>query len=157
MNQMKVQKQIRTYSQLMTLKSFAERLEYLQLKGGVGFETFGPDRYFNQLFYRSVEWKRLRDYVIVRDNGCDLGIPELPIRGKLLVHHMNPLELSDIQNSTDALLNPEYLITVCHETHNAIHYGNQDILSGPVERTPFDTCPWRKNDGKESVLELPNR
>ena len=131
----------------MTFDTFAERLNYLQLKGGVGMETFGPDRYFNQLFYRSVEWKRIRDYVIVRDNGCDLGIPELPIRGKIYVHHMNPLELSDIQHSTDGLLNPEYLITVCHETHNAIHYGSNNILFEPVERTPFDTCPWRKANG----------
>lgn len=147
MNHMKIQNHIRTYTSLMTFDTFAERLDYLQLKGGVGMETFGPDRYFNQLFYRSLEWKRIRDYVIIRDNGCDLGIPELPIPGKIYVHHMNPLEIEDIQHSSDGLLNPEYLITVSHATHNAIHYGTLDILQEPVVRTRFDTCPWRKTDG----------
>ena len=147
MKPMKIQKYLRTYQELMTFESFAERLDYLQLKGGVGFETFGAERYFNQLFYRSIEWKRVRDYVIVRDNGCDLGIPELLIRDRILVHHMNPIDIFDIENSSENLFNPDYLITVCHETHNAIHYCTNDILVTPIERTPYDTCPWRKSNG----------
>lgn len=147
MKVMKKQNRILTFSELSKLKSYAERLDYLQLRGGVGIETFGVDRYFNQLFYKSTEWKQVRDYIIVRDNGCDLGIPELPIHGKILVHHMNPLELSDIAESTDALFNPDYLICVSHETHNAIHYGTKNMLEEFVERTPFDTCPWRVNNG----------
>ena len=144
---MKKLNRIRTFSELSTFETFAERLNYLQLRGGIGIETFGVERYINQLFYKSVEWKRARDYAIVRDNGCDLGIPELPIRGTIFVHHMNPLELYDIENATDALFNPEYLICVSQNTHNAIHYGVTDILEKPVERTPFDTCPWRKHNG----------
>ena len=137
---------IKTYSELITLPTFEERYRYLKLKGNVGEDTFGFDRYMNQKFYRSTEWKRIRDYVIVRDNGCDLGIEDRPIRaGRILIHHMNPITSKDIRYVTDALLNPEYLISVTHETHNAIHYGDEDqLVKDPTVRTPNDTCPWKK-------------
>lgn len=137
---------IRTYSELMTLPSFEERYRYLKLDGRVGEDTFGFDRYMNQKFYRSAEWKRVRDYVIVRDNGCDLGIEDRPIRaGRILIHHMNPVTVSDIRYATDALLNPEYLISVTHETHNAIHYGDEEqLVKDPIVRKPNDTCPWKR-------------
>ena len=136
---------IKTYSELIALPTFEERYRYLRLKGKVGDETFGFDRYMNQKFYRSAEWKRIRDYVIVRDNGCDLGIEDRPIRGKILIHHMNPVTVTDVRYATDALLNPEYLISVTHETHNAIHYGDEELLiKDPVIRAPHDTCPWKR-------------
>ena len=113
---------IKTYSELIALPTFEERFKYLQLKGSVGKETFGFDRYLNQNFYRSAEWKRVRDKVIIRDNGCDLGIEDRLIYGNVLIHHMNPINDKDIYNLTDILLNPEYLICVSHNTHNAIHY-----------------------------------
>lgn len=135
----------RTYSELIELPTFEERYRYLRLKGAVGKDTFGFDRYLNQKFYRSPEWKRIRDYVIVRDNGCDLGIEDRVIRGKILIHHLNPITETDIIYATDALLNPEYLICVSHTTHNAIHYGDEDLLiTAPIERSPFDTCPWKR-------------
>lgn len=136
---------IKTYSELITLPTFEERYAYLRLKGTVGEDTFGFDRYLNQKFYRSAEWKRIRDYVIVRDNGCDLGIEDRTIYGKILIHHMNPITARDIQFATDALLNPEYLISVTHNTHNAIHYGDEGLLvTGPIIRTKNDTCPWKR-------------
>ena len=136
---------IKTYSELITLPTFEERYRYLRLKGSVGDETFGFDRYLNQKFYRSAEWKRIRDQVIVRDNGCDLGIEDRPIRGKILIHHMNPVTITDIRYATDALLNPEYLVAVAHDTHNAIHYGDEELLvKDPIVRTPNDTCPWKR-------------
>ena len=136
---------IRTYSELSKLKTFKERFEYLRLDGTVGKDTFGFDRIFNQRFYRSVEWRRIRDDVIMRDNGCDLGIAGHDIFGQnVIIHHLNPISLSDIENRTDILLNPEYLITTTHTTHNAIHYGDESLLSiAPVERSKNDTCPWR--------------
>ncbi len=135
---------IRTYSELIKFKSFEERFEYLSLKGQVGFETFGYDRYLNQRFYRSVEWKQVRDLVIVRDSGCDLGIPDREIHTRIIIHHINPLMLTDITNSSEFLLNPEYLICVSHETHQAIHYGDKNLLvTEPKERTRNDTCPWK--------------
>lgn len=136
---------IRTYTELSKLSSFKERFLYLQLDGSVGVGTFGFDRYINQQFYRSKEWKRIRDQVIVRDNGCDLGVEGYEIYGRVYIHHMNPLMLKDIKDSTEFLLNPEYLITTTLDTHNAIHYGNEEFLSRlvPVERTKNDTCPWR--------------
>lgn len=136
---------IRSYTELSKLSSFEERFRYLQLDGTVGVGTFGFDRYINQRFYRSKEWKRIRDQVIVRDNGCDLGVEGYEIYGRVYIHHMNPLMLKDIEDNTEFLLNPEYLITTTHDTHNAIHYGNDDFLSRmtPVERTKNDTCPWR--------------
>ena len=135
---------IRTYSELIQLPTFEERFRYLRLKGSVGKETFGFDRYLNQNFYRSSAWKRVRDQVIVRDNGCDLGIDDQIIYGKILIHHMNPINDEDIINMTDILLNPEYLICVTLDTHNAIHYGDDDLLiKEPVVRFKNDTCPWK--------------
>ena len=135
---------IRTYSQLKRLQTFEERYDYLKLGGVVGEDTFGFDRYMNQNFYRSREWKRVRDEVIMRDNGCDLGVDGREIRGKILIHHMNPITSEDIHRVSDYLLNPEYLICVTHRTHNAIHYGDERLLvTAPIERTQNDTCPWR--------------
>lgn len=137
---------IRTYSELITIPSFKERYEYLRLRGTIGEETFGFDRLINQYFYqRSKEWQAIRDYVIVRDHGCDLGVMGYDIHGKILVHHMNPISLQDIENKSDILLDPEYLISTSLNTHNAIHYGDAGLLiTTPIERTKNDTCPWRK-------------
>lgn len=136
---------IKTYSELITLPTFEERYRYLQLNGVVGKDTFGFDRYLNQKFYRSAEWKKIRDFVIVRDNGCDLGIEDRVIYGKILIHHMNPITDRDILHLTDILLNPEYLISVTHTTHNAIHYGDEDLLvKAPIVRSKYDTCPWKR-------------
>ncbi len=136
---------IRTYKELSRFNTFEERFEYLRLNGSVGRDTFGFDRFINQQFYRSREWKRVRDIVIFRDNGCDLGIEGYEIPGRILIHHINPIRLDDIENASEYLLNPEYLITTTHDTHNAIHYGDVSLLpKAPVERSRFDTCPWRK-------------
>ena len=136
---------IRTYSELSNLKTFEERYRYLQLNGIVGKETFGFDRFLNQDFYRSQEWKRIRDMVITRDNGCDLGVEDRIVYGKIFIHHMNPFLPEDIVSGSDFLLNPEYLITTTLNTHNAIHYGDESLLETvPVERSRNDTCPWRK-------------
>ena len=136
---------IRTYSELIAIPTFEERFKYLQLNGNVGAETFGYDRVFNQRFYSSLEWKRLRDEIIFRDNGCDLGILDRRIMGKIFIHHMNPIMLEDIQESSEFLLNPEYLICMSFETHNAIHYGDENLLfKAPIERKQYDTCPWRQ-------------
>ena len=136
---------LRTYSELKQLKTFEERYEYLKLEGQVGVDTFGFDRYLNQVFYKSPEWKSVRNQVIVRDNGCDLGIEGREIHTKILVHHMNPISKEDILQRSDILLNPEYLITTVKRTHDAIHYGDADILiKDPIERSANDTCPWRK-------------
>jgi hypothetical protein len=136
---------IKTYSELITLPTYEERYRYLRLGGQVGKETFGFDRYLNQVFYRSDEWRKVRDEVIIRDNGCDLGIEGREIHGRILIHHMNPITIEDIKNRSDFLLNPEYLITTVKNTHDAIHYGDEDLLiTAPRERTKNDTCPWRK-------------
>ena len=136
---------IRTYSELIAIPTFEERFKYLQLNGNIGDETFGYDRMFNQRFYSSLEWKRLRDEIIFRDNGCDLGILDRRIMGKIFIHHMNPIMLEDIRESSEFLLNPEYLICMSFETHNAIHYGNENLLfKAPIERKQYDTCPWRQ-------------
>lgn len=136
---------IRTYSELITLTTFEERYEYLKLNGQVGVETFGFDRYLNQAFYRSQEWKSIRDYVIVRDNGCDLGIEGREIHGLILIHHMNPITKDDVLNKTEFLLNPNYLISTIKSTHDAIHYGDEDLLmKNPVIRVKNDTCPWKQ-------------
>lgn len=136
---------IRTYSELITLPTFKERYEYLRLGGVVGDETFGFDRYLNQEFYqRSQKWKRVRDYVIIRDNGCDLGLEGHEISGRILVHHMNPISKEDILNETEFLLDPEYLISTLKSTHDAIHYGDSSLLiTAPTKRSKNDTCPWR--------------
>lgn len=136
---------IRIYSELSTITSFEDRFRYLKLDGAVGEATFGFDRYLNQLFYRSQRWRKIRDEVIVRDCGCDLGIEGYEIYKYAMIHHMNPITAKDIQDESEYLLNPEYLITTTQRTHNAIHYGNEDLLfTMPVERTQNDTCPWRR-------------
>lgn len=137
---------VRTYSELSKLKTFEERYEYLKLDGTVSEETFGFDRYLNQKFYKSKEWINLRNYIITRDHGCDLGSLDHEIIGeRILIHHLNPISKNDILDKTEYLLNPEYLITTTDKTHNAIHYGNIDLIktSTYVERKKNDTCPWR--------------
>ena len=135
---------IRTYSELITLPTFEERFKYLQLNGQVGESTFGFDRYMNQVFYRSQKWKSIRDFAIIRDCGCDLGVEGYDIHGKIIIHHMNPLSMRDIETESDFLLNPDFLICTTHNTHNAIHYGDEKLLvTAPIERTKNDTCPWR--------------
>ena len=135
---------IKTYSELITIPTFKERYEYLRLKGLVGEETFGYDRYLNQSFYKSREWMDIRDYVIVRDNGCDLGMPGHEIHGRILIHHMNPITKEDILRRSKFLLDPEYLISTIKTTHDAIHYGDENLLMDePIVRTKNDTCPWR--------------
>ena len=141
-----MKKNIRTYSELSKLKTFRERYEYLKLDGTVGEETFGFDRYINQMFYKSEEWKRIRNYVITRDNGCDLGIQDRKIADSvILVHHMNPITKEDIINKNEILLDPEYLITTIKPTHDAIHYGDESLLAEDlVIRSKNDTCPWKR-------------
>ena len=135
---------IKTYSELITLPTFIERYQYLKLEGLVGKETFGFDRYLNQVFYQSKEWRSIRDYVITRDNGCDLGISGHEIYGRILIHHMNPITANDILNRSDLLLNPEYLICTIKNTHDAIHYSDESLLiTDPIERSKNDTCPWK--------------
>lgn len=135
----------RTYTELLQHDSFKERFEYLRLDGSVGAITFGFDRYLNQQFYQSREWRSVRDFVIVRDKACDLGAESREIFGRIYIHHMNPITGDDIRTISRFLLEPEFLICTTHETHNAIHYGNSKlILSDPVQRVPNDTCPWRR-------------
>lgn len=136
----------RTYTELNKLETFEERFRYLQLDSPVGEKTFGLNRYMNQRFYKTFpEWKRIRREVIIRDLGCDLGLPGHEILDKIIIHHMNPITADDIRFMTDALLNPEYLICTKMSTHNAIHYGDDTILRTNivVERKPNDTCPWK--------------
>lgn len=135
---------MKTYSELISNQTFEDRFNYLRLNGQVGRETFGFDRIYNQMFYRSREWKDIRNYVITRDLGCDLGIKDREIQGRIMVHHMNPISLEDIQHSSDYLLNPEFLITVSPKTHDAIHYSDESILlpSMVIERKPGDTKLW---------------
>ena len=126
-------------------KTFEERYEYLRLNGAVGEDTFGFDRFINQGFYRSVEWKQVRDKVIIRDNGCDLGDSDHPIYGRIIIHHMNPICKEDFDDNPEYLLNPDYLVCVSHNTHNAIHYGDVSLLPKEyVPRRPNDTCPWKR-------------
>lgn len=138
---------IRTYSELSKLKTFEERFDYLKLSGMVCKETFGSDRYLNQVLYKSPEWRAIRNQVIIRDNGCDLGIDGHEIyKGEAIIHHMNPVTIDDILQHSDTLFNPEYLITTRLSTHNAIHYGNEKTAPvGFVERTKNDTCPWKRD------------
>lgn len=136
---------IRTYSELITIPTFIGRYQYLRLGGVVGEETFGFDRYLNQMFYTSGPWLSARDAVIIRDNGCDLGIEGREIDGKILVHHMNPVTVDDILKARDWIIDPEYLISTVKPTHDAIHYGDESLLmTDPIERRPNDTCPWKK-------------
>lgn len=135
---------IKTYSELITLPTFEERFRYLKLDGVVGKSTFGFDRYLNQRFYTSKEWKKIRNEIILRDNGLDLGIDDHVIVGKIYIHHMNPIMAKDIVDQTRYLLDPEFLICVSHITHNAIHYGDESLLpQSLIERRPNDTCPWK--------------
>ena len=135
---------IRTYSELITIPTFEERFEYLQLKGSVGKDTFGYDRYLNQVLYRSPEWKRLRNQIIIRDDGCDLACDGYDVYGKVLIHHLNPITVEDVLTRSRKVFDPDNLVCVSHNTHNAIHYGDVDLLAtGPIIRTKNDTCPWR--------------
>lgn len=138
---------IRRYSELRKLNSMSERFEYLCLSGKVGTETFGFDRYLNQIFYKSLEWKAVRNKVIIRDDGCDLGVKGFEIKDKILIHHMNPVSVKDILERNSDIINPEFLICVSHGTHQAIHYGDSGLLPQvPVVRRIGDTTLWRKHD-----------
>lgn len=135
---------MRTYSELVLLPTFKERFEYLKLSSVVGKDTFGFDRYLNQQFYRTSVWKKVRDAVIIRDNGCDLGVEGYEIYDRILIHHMNPITADDIIKHSDWILDPNQLICTSFRTHNAIHYGDISIIDKqPTIRKPNDTCPWR--------------
>lgn len=136
---------IRTYSELSKLPTIKERFDYLKICGKVGEETFGFDRWLNQMLYKLPEWQSVRDIVIVRDLGCDMGLTGYDIIGSIYVHHMNPIRKNDILYDLQKVLDPEYLICTSKLTHTAIHYGNEDLLpKDPVIRTPNDTCPWKR-------------
>ncbi|MCM1524238.1 MAG: hypothetical protein NC120_07235 [Ruminococcus sp.] len=137
-------KKIRTYEEMSALKSFEQRFEYLKLNGIVGEEIFGFDRYLNQQFYHSAEWRSVRDRVIIRDNGCDLGVPGHEICGRIYIHHLNPITVEDIRSRSEFLTSPKYLVCISFETHNAVHYGDLTAVSSQPERFPNDTCPWRR-------------
>lgn len=134
---------MKTFKELSKLVSFDERYNYLKLKGVVGESTFGYDRYLNQILYNSKRWKRSRDEVIIRDNGCDLGIDGYRIYGRIIIHHMNPITIEEVELEKDNVFDPEFLICTMFETHNAIHYGDSSLLRQPIiERKRNDTCPW---------------
>lgn len=134
----------RSYRELLQFKTFEDRFDYLKLAGEVGNPTFGYDRYFNQQFYHSSEWRRARNRIILRDNGCDLGMPDYEIHGRIYIHHINPITKQDVEELSDNLFNPDNLICVTFDTHNAIHFGDERTLpKTPIERAPGDTCPWR--------------
>ena len=135
----------RNYSELITIPTFKERYEYLRLDGKIGIETFGFDRYLNQALYNSYEWRRVRDEVIIRDQACDLAMPGYEIPRRVIIHHMNPITIEQINDRDPIIFDPEYLITTCHSTHNAIHYGDESLLMDePVIRRRGDTSPWKK-------------
>ena len=135
---------IRTYSELIQLPTFEERFEYLRLDGSVGQATFGYDRYLNQILYNSPEWKRFRRDIIIRDNGCDLTYEGYEIRGRIIIHHINTISIEDIVNRNSMVFDPENVITTTHNTHNAIHYGDKELLvTVPIERSANDTCLWK--------------
>lgn len=135
---------VRRYQELKRIEDYYERFKYLQLRGEVGASTFGWERYLNQMLYRSQRWRKVRDEVIIRDNGCDLAHPDFEIHDRIIVHHMNPLSVEDIELDRDIIYDPEFLICTAPMTHNAIHYGDTDLLPRlPVIRRPGDTCPWR--------------
>lgn len=136
---------IKSYSAVILLPTLEERFEYLKLKGKVGAETFGYDRYLNQVLYHDHEWRRIRNDVIIRDNGCDLGVEGHEIRGRILVHHINPITIDDVKFRRYCVFDLDNLICTSHDTHNAIHYGDVNLLpKNPIERKPNDTCPWRR-------------
>ena len=135
---------IRTYSELIKLPTFEERFEYLRLDGSVGQATFGYDRYLNQILYNSPEWKRFRRDIIIRDNGCDLACEGYEIRGRIIIHHINTISIEDIVNRNPMVFDPENVITTTHNTHNAIHYGDKELLvTVPIERSANNTCLWK--------------
>lgn len=135
----------RSYSELIKMDSYLDRFHYLKLGGRVGKETFGFDRYLNQTLYRSEEWKRFRRDIIIRDNGCDLGCDGYEINDKILIHHINPLTPEDVINRSYKIFDRDNVISCSLNTHNAIHYGDATLLvTGPIERTPYDTCPWKR-------------
>lgn len=136
---------IKSYSAVILLPTLEERFEYLKLKGTVGAETFGYDRYLNQILYHDPEWRRIRNDVIIRDNGCDLGVEGYEIHGRILVHHINPITIEDVKLRHYCVFDLDNLICTSHDTHNAIHYGDANLLpKNPIERKPNDTCPWRR-------------
>lgn len=145
---MKTKTNIRTYSELSQLNTFEERFKYLALYGRVGEDTFGFDRYLNQMLYKSSEWQSQRNHIIERDLACDMGLIGHDIHGSVYVHHMNPINIQDIEESSDYLFNPEYLICLSFSTHQAVHYGNDEFLNRNklVTRTANDQCPWKKEE-----------
>lgn len=141
----KMSTMIKTYSELITIPTFMERYRYLRIGGQVGKDTFGYDRYLNQVLYHSDEWKRFRRDIILRDNGCDLGCEGFEIYGRVLIHHINPITIQDVLRRDPKIFDPENVICVSHNTHNAIHYGDESLLvDEPIERRPNDTCPWKR-------------
>lgn len=135
----------RTYSEVIMLPTFVERYRYLKIGGRVGSETFGYDRYLNQILYRTAEWKRFRNEIILRDNGCDLACEGYEIVGKILIHHINPITVEDVLQRDPKVFDPENAISTILNTHNAIHYGDESLLiTEPIERKPNDTCPWKR-------------
>lgn len=135
---------LKSYRNLILLPTILDRFEYLRIKANVGDSTFGFDRFINQDFYQSREWRQVRMKVIARDEGCDLGVPDYPIGGKVIIHHINPITAEDIENASDLLFDMDNLICVSESTHNAIHFGDETLLPAePIIRTPGDTCPWR--------------
>lgn len=134
---------MKSYHELITIPTFQDRYEYLRLDGSVGEDTFGFDRYINQHLYRSPEWKSTRQKVIIRDGGCDLAMRGYELYGRLIVHHINPLTLDQIENRAPSVFDLDNLVLTCIDTHNAIHYGSNRDFSGPIERMPNDTCPWK--------------
>ena len=138
---------IRSYSELIQFETFEERFEYLKLNGVVGKETFGYDRYLNQILYHSSEWRSFKNGIIIRDNGCDLGCEgfEIPKKVRIYIHHINPVTVEDIINRNPIVMDPENVITTVHKTHLAIHYGDKDqLVTSPVTRSANDMCPWRR-------------
>lgn len=136
---------MKTFSELSRLPTLEDRYRYLALRGTVGESTFGSDRWVNQQFYRSRQWKLIRNHVITRDNGCDLGVEGYDIHDKIIIHHMNPMVLADIVEGEAAIIDPEFLISVTHNTHNAIHYGDERLLPRPLAvRAPGDTSLWAR-------------
>ena len=145
MNIDRIDNHIRSHTELITIPTHQERFQYLKLSGKVGADTFGFDRQLNQMLYqRSPRWRKSRDEVIIRDNGCDLGVEGYEIFGKIIVHHINPITIDDVLNDRDCIYDPEFLICTTHITHNAIHYGDENLLmKSPIDRKPNDTCPWK--------------
>lgn len=142
---MTTNRSIKTYSELITIPTFVDRFRYLKLDGQVGIGTFDHDRFMNQELYQSMKWRRFRRGIIIRDGGCDLAHEDYLLDKWIIIHHLNPLTIEDIRRQDPKIFDPENVVCTCRRTHNAIHYGDEHLLmTEPVERTPFDTCPWRK-------------